>query len=162
MLLEKLGGLKMAENVNDLEQVKMRLQGEIDTLEEKYSALSQGIESLESSKTVIKDSLKEVMDEFTQTNENVKSILERLDKLSKDIENTMDTKSEQDEKQNMFFQNIFKNPIRRLAVGAMSGFYVLADKTIQGTSSIRGGLCDIVSEAKTQNEKRRSSTYEQG
>jgi len=152
----------MAENVNNLEQVKIKLQEEIDTLGERYLALNKGIESLESSKNVIKDSLKSVKDEFIQTNENIKVILERLDKLSTDIENTMDTKSQEDEKQGMLFQNIFKNPIRKLAVGAMSGFYTLADKTVQATSSIRGDVGGIVSEAKIKNEKRRMSNYEQG
>lgn len=152
----------MTENVNNLEQVKIKLQEEIDTLDERYLALNNGIESLESSKNVIKDSLKSVKDEFIQTNESIKVILERLDKLSTVIENTMDTKSQEDEKQGMLFQNIFKNPIRKLAVGAMSGFYALADKTVKATSSIRGDVGGIVSEAKIQNEKRRMSNYEQG
>ena len=110
----------------------------------------------------VSKALKSVKDEFIQTNENIKVILERLDKLSTVIENTMDTKSQEDEKQGMLFQNIFKNPIRKLAVGAMSGFYTLADKTVQATSSIRGDVGGIVSEAKIKNEKRRMSNYEQG
>ena len=40
----------MAENVNNLEQVKIKLQEEIDTLGERYLALNKGIESLEISK----------------------------------------------------------------------------------------------------------------
>jgi DNA repair exonuclease SbcCD ATPase subunit len=159
---QKLGGFNMTENVDKLEQVKIQLQGEIDTLEERYAELNKGIESLENSKNYIKDSMKAVQDEFKETNENIKDILDRLDKLNTDIEQNMEEKPEENVKQGMFFQNVFKTPIRKLAVGTMSAVYALADKTAEGTSGIKDGLDDIVTEAKSKNEKRRMSPYEQG
>jgi len=152
----------MTENIDKLEQVKIQLQGEIDTLEERYSSLSKGIKSLESSKNLIKDSMKSVQDKFKETNKNIKDILERLDKLNTDVEKNMEEKPQDNEKHGMFFQNVFRNPIRKLAIGTMSAVYVIADKTVEGTSGIKESLDDIVTEAKCKNEKRRMSRYDQG
>ena len=133
----------------------------LKSLQEKYDKLSKEVKSLEDLRDGMKNSINTMHSSFDNINRNIEDILERLDRITVDSGTTRRTNDNM-YRMNFSLRNLVGRPLRRLAVGTLSGIYIVADKAIEGAYSVKENAEDIFAEAQYESKKRRMHTAEQG
>lgn len=149
----------MSDENNELQEDLQKPHEDIDDLQSKYHALHQAVSQLENKKTSINSDIQQIRNEFEQMNTSMGEILQKLTKLSDDFV-LANEKPDQEYKMMNSIRKMFTNPIRKMAVGTLSTVYMMTDKTIERTSSMKENLEDLVAEAKYENQKKKMGSIE--
>lgn len=140
------------ENNNDkinTTESDVTIENRLKSLQEKYDNLSKEVQSL-----------KTICSSFEDINKNIADIRERLDRLA--LGSDTDTRTNFNRiRMNSSLKNLIGNPLRRLAVGTLSGMYTVADKTLESVYSIKENAEDIFAEAQYESKKKRMHTAEE-
>lgn len=148
-------------NINNKSQMDQhKMHHDIEDLIGKYEELNKEVEDLKSNKASIEGELKEFHGEFEKINKSVEQILQKIDKLSG---GKIEKEEEADEgKADVHsMKKMFKNPLRKFAVGTLSVVYAVVDKTVEKTFNIKESFEDIVAEAQYANKKKKMKTVEE-
>ena len=142
----------MSDESNKVLTDPQKMQMDIEELNLKYSKLDKDVELLKTSKTAQGCDLKQV-------HKSIEEILQKLNNLS---EGNCEKGTEINDKNNIVhsIKNSLTNSLKNIAVGTLSVFYAVADKTIEKTSCIKEGYQDIAAEAQYENKKRRCQLVE--
>ncbi|WP_010234187.1 hypothetical protein [Clostridium arbusti] len=125
------------------------IENRLKSLQEKYDNLSKEVQSL-----------KTICSSFEDINKNIADIRERLDRLV--LGSDTDTRTNFNRiRMNSSLKNLIGNPLRRLAVGTLSGMYTVADKALESVYSIKENAEDIFAEAQYESKKKRMHTAEE-
>jgi len=149
----------MSDENNKVLTDPQKMQMDIEQLKLKYSKLDKDVKLLETCKIAQGSDLKQVHGEFEQTNKSIEEILQKLNNLS---ERYCEKGTERNDKNNVThsMKNCLTNSLKNIAVGTLSVFYAVADKTVEKTSCIKEGFQDIAAEAQYENKKRRCQSVE--
>jgi hypothetical protein len=125
-------------------------------LQEKCDNLNKEVQSLENMRTNMEESIKTMHSEFENINKNIGSILVRLDGIKIDSDhNSNDNINPTRIKFSV--KKLIGRPLRRLAVGTLSGIYIVADKALESAYDVKENAEDIFAEAQYRSKKRRSN-----
>lgn len=127
------------------------------SLEEKYENLNREIKSLEGIKVNMEESIKTMHSDFENINKNIGSILEKLDNTNFNSEDGRRDHS----RRSHSLKSLIGSPLRKLAVGTLTGIYTVADKAIEGVYDIKENTEDIFAEAQYKSKKRKVNAAEQ-
>ncbi|AGK95948.1 hypothetical protein [Clostridium pasteurianum] len=136
-------------------------EDDLKSLQEKYDNLSKEIQSLENMRVGMKESIETMHSSFGDINKNIGDILERLDRITVDSDTTRHTKDDI-YRMNFSLRNLVGRPLRKLAVGTLSGIYTVADKALESAYNAKENAEDIFAEAQYESKKRRMHTAHQG
>lgn len=136
------------------------IENDLKSLQEKYDNLSKEVQSLENMKNDMTESIKTMYLSFEDMNKNIRDILERLDRITVDQDTTMRTDLNIP-RMNFSLKNLIGRPLRKVAVGTLSGIYTVADKALESAYSVKENTEDIFAEAQYESKKRRMHTVEQ-
>lgn len=142
----------MSEENIELQQNSQKMQRDIDQLHSNYDNLSKEVTQLKINTTTIGGDLKQI-------NKSIEIILLKLNKLSDEYEE-IGSELAEEKPITHSMKKIFTNPLRNIAVGALSAVYSIADITIEKASSFRENLEDIVAEAQYSNKKKKMPPVE--
>lgn len=129
----------------------------LKSLEEKYENLNKEIKAMENIKTNMEESIKTMHSDFENINKNIGSILEKLDNTDFNSEDRRYSHP----RRNHSLKSLIGRPLRKLAVGALSGIYIVADKAVEGAYDVKENAEDIFAEAQYKSRKRKVHTAEQ-
>lgn len=145
---------------NNTDENNTMLENDLKSLQEKYDNLSKEVQSLENMKSGMSDSIKIMHSSFADINKNIGDILERLDKIT--VNSTTNPTDFNMPRMHFFpLRNLIGRPLRKLAVGTLSGIYTIADKTLESAYSVKENAEDIFAEAQYDSKKRRMHTADQ-
>lgn len=129
----------------------------LKSLEEKYENLNKEIKSLENIKVNMEENIKTMHSDFQNINKNIGCILEKLDNTDFNSEG----KRKDHHRSSISLKSLIGRPLRKLAVGALSGIYIVADKAAEGVCDVKENAEDILAEAQYKSRKRKVNTAEQ-
>lgn len=147
-------------NTTDTAENNKVTEDNLKSLQEKYDNLSKEVQSLENMKNSMEESIKTMHSSFGDINKNIGDILERLDRITVDPDTTRHANVDRS-RMNFSLRNLVGRPLRRLAVGTLSGIYTVADKALEGAYNVKENAEDIFAEAQYESKKRRIHTAEQ-
>ena len=155
ILLEKYN-LKGAVNMvatainNDNE----KFQKEMNDLKQKYDTLFKEVKDLEDTKDNMKQVVQSSYEVVQSLSKNVENVMKELETLKGELKNNTSINTNNEGMKKFSMKQMFMNPLRKIAVGAMQSAFLLVDKTVEGVSNAKEGFEDIVAEAQYQNKKK--------
>lgn len=130
----------------------------LKSLQDKYDKLSNEIKSMESAKNNMEEDIKTLHKDFENINNNLGNILDKLDNINN---NSSTGNYHNTSKRNGLLKTLIGKPLRKLAVGTLSGIYIVADRVVESAYDVKENAEDIFAEAQYKSKKRRMDTAEE-